>query len=130
MDLTRSVLQIWRAVRPARVIFGFRDLKKFEVLASRAGKCTRLEAWIVANEYELICFDVADLLRLHKFLDGLVKVGSEAPEELFVMWPIPLHVPLKVELRPSLLVDVVASRIHSLLLSLEVSQLANLILVE
>lgn len=60
----------------------------------------------VAN---LIGFHLANLLRLHKFLDGLVKVLLEAPEELFVVRSIPFHVPLKVELRPSLLVDVMTS---------------------
>ena len=126
MDLTRSILQIRRAIRLASVIFGFCGLKKFEVLASRAGRCTRLEAWVVCTGAKLIRFGVADLLRLHKFPDGLVKVGSEAPEELFIMWSIPIHISLKVELRPSLLVDVVASRTHPLLLSLELSQLAHL----
>ena len=58
---------------------------------------------------ELIGFGAADLLRLHKFLDGLIKVLLEASEELFIVWSIPFHVPLEVELRPSLLVDVVAS---------------------
>jgi hypothetical protein len=35
-----------------------------------------------------------------------IELLLEAPEELFVMWSIPFHVPLQVDLCPSLLVEV------------------------
>ena len=35
-----------------------------------------------------------------------IQLLLEAPEELLVVWPIPPHVPLQVDLCPSLLVEV------------------------
>lgn len=68
--------------------------------------------------------------RLYELLDGFVKVLLEAPEELCVMWAIPLHVSLQIELGSSLLVDIVVTGEDVVASLFEVPQLVDLAVVE
>ena len=131
VDLTSTVLQVRRALYLADIILVLVGLQNLEAITGRLlWICTGFVGWIITAAAEFISFDAAALLRLHKFLDGLIKVLLKAPEELFVMRSIPFHVPLKVKLCPSLLVGVVAPWIQWPLLSLQASQLTCPVLVE